>query len=212
MEQSSVATTGPQHSGNSSTGRPAAAPAAPTSAGKTCLSPSEIPSRSAKQQYAFTAELRGQIVGAYCQLTRGKRDTGIKALAQQTGWPRRVFYQEARRMRNALCQWAAAGSRAIVATSLNKTAFSGSIDQGYCIEDLARCFGVGPRRVERWMDLGLFGRTRDFGGTGCRRVGQRQVARFIRRHGREYDICRVDQVWFAAIVFGADQSAGLRRA
>jgi hypothetical protein len=71
----------------------------------------------------------------------------------------------------------------------------------YTVSDLGECFGVRQARVESWMRRGLLGKAQVSGAD--LRYAAASVAQFIRRHAREYDLCRLNQTWFKAIVFGA---------
>ena len=64
---------------------------------------------------------------------------------------------------------------------------------------LAACFGVRPYKLAQWVRDGLL---KSLDG----RFSEVAVARFIREHPQEYDLARVDQAWFKAMVF-----AGLLR-
>jgi hypothetical protein len=81
--------------------------------------------------------------------------------------------------------------------------FSNRIRQVYSIADLAQALGVHHRRVESWADRGLLGKAHDLGRyTGNARFTEANVVLFIREHPREYDLGRVDKIWFTAMVFG----------
>jgi len=73
----------------------------------------------------------------------------------------------------------------------------------YSIGDLAQGLGVHHRHVEGWAKRGLLGRVRGGGADGRNaRFTEANVVRFIREHPLEYDLGRVDKVWFKAMVFG----------
>jgi len=71
--------------------------------------------------------------------------------------------------------------------------------EGYNVQDLRTVFGVGHDRVARWMERGLLGPVHR---NGSCRVAERNVMKFLRQHTHEYDLRRVDQVWYKAMVFG----------
>ena len=65
----------------------------------------------------------------------------------------------------------------------------------YAVVDLAVVFGEHRSRIEGWVRRGLLGLPKE-------RVNGRDVHLFLRKHAREYDLRRVDQVWYKAMLFG----------
>jgi hypothetical protein len=62
-------------------------------------------------------------------------------------------------------------------------------------------FGVSGERVKRWLGRGLLGKAHC--GVGHEvRFTEENIARFIRLYPGEYDLSRVDQAWYKALVFG----------
>lgn len=78
------------------------------------------------------------------------------------------------------------------------------MEQGYEIPDLAAALGAHPATIARWLARGLFG-VEHKGQAG--RVKEAAVIRFLRSHASEYDLRRVDQCWFKAMIFGAMKGA-----
>lgn len=77
------------------------------------------------------------------------------------------------------------------------------VSQGYNIADLCECFGLHQARIERWARRGLLGKPERHGDdSGDLRFTTSQVVRFARRHPHEYDLCRVNEAWFKALVLG----------
>ncbi|MDE2097835.1 MAG: hypothetical protein KGL39_11350 [Patescibacteria group bacterium] len=172
--------------------------------------------------YRFTAELRDALREAYC-LAKPDRAAAIAKLQKRTGWPRHAFHLEAGRMgiqshhppvwspeeENYLAE-------AIGTVSLNRMSltlkrspeaikvraarlhFSRRVKQGYNLADLCTLFGETHHRVKRWMDRGLLGKVHEVSGL---RVTEENVLRFIRDHHAEYNLRRVDQYLFKAMVF-----------
>src|ERR1035441_1276512 len=66
---------------------------------------------------------------------------------------------------------------------------------GFDANSLAACFGVRPGKLTQWVRDGLL-KPLDGG-----RFSEVAIARFIREHPQEYDLARVDQTWFKAMVF-----------
>lgn len=154
---------------------------------------------------------------------------GIARLARDTGWPRWVLRHEAMRLGITTWQgsrpWTAEEDAALreragvvsvyaIAQRLGRShlavqrrargmALSLRVVEGYAIQDLADVLGAHHTTVRRWMDGGLFGPVHAVGG--AKRVHEANVRRFLRRHAGVYDLRRVDQVWFKAVLF-ADES------
>ena len=183
-------------------------------------------------KYHFTDALRAQLRAAYA-LPKLDRFRAVAHLAAQTGWPRGAFKREANRMglktwrRRAWCTGeddylrAHAGLEDVVLISKKYLRTHSSIErrmsvlglsrlprEGYNLRDLAAVFGARYHRVKCWMDRGLLGKPQWV----CRewRIDERALIRFLRHHPHEYDLRRVDQIWFKAMLFGALASMGGR--
>jgi transposase-like protein len=180
----------------------------------------------ARTFYRFTPELRARLAEAYASPRRQELTKALDRLVRETGWPRFAFTQAAERqglVTVTLRRWTRAedehleehaGSVSLVGLArqlkrsersvdsrLQRLQLSRARSEGYHIRDLAECFGVTPQRVQRWFDRGLFGKVHALGGVNGKRVTEANVEAFIRRHHGEYDMRRVDQVWFKAMVF-----------
>jgi hypothetical protein len=78
------------------------------------------------------------------------------------------------------------------------------LSEGYNISDLCECFGLSHTRIESWVRRGLLGKAHGHGGHGGNiRLTESNVVRFIRRYPHEYDLGRVDEIWFKSVVFGS---------
>lgn len=168
---------------------------------------------------ALTDDLRAAYQGNNPHLSRA-----LDKLVARTKWPRWVFRREAirlgiqgtreRRWTAAedayLTEGAGVTSVAEMARHLGRTVRSAQqraqkmelstrCQEGYTVADLAAALGVRRSRVQGWVARGLFGRVRAWAGT---RVDERTVERFIRQYPHEYDLRRVDETWFKAVVFG----------
>ena len=68
---------------------------------------------------------------------------------------------------------------------------------------------VRPDKLDQWVRDGLLKPASDG------RLSEVAVARFIRKYPQEYDLARVDQAWFKAMVFAGllrgKRRQGLRR-
>ena len=71
---------------------------------------------------------------------------------------------------------------------------------GFDANSLAACFGVRPDRLDRWVRDGLLKPASDG------RFSEVAIARFIREYPQEYDLARVDQMWFKAMVFAVGRT------
>jgi hypothetical protein len=93
-------------------------------------------------------------------------------------------------------------SLAAVTVRANRLHLSARLADGYNISTLCEVFGTDHRRVGSWIRRGLFGKPHGHGGRGGEIwLAESDVIRFIRKHPSEYDLGRVDQVWFKAMVF-----------
>lgn len=91
-----------------------------------------------------------------------------------------------------------------VRVKAEKMNLSVRVVEGYNISDLSEVFGVHHGRVESWARRGLLGKAHGHGGHGGNiRFTESRVVRFIRQYPREYDLSRVDQTWFKAMMFGS---------
>jgi len=82
------------------------------------------------------------------------------------------------------------------------------LSEGYTLSDLAAVFGVSAGRVKRWAERGLLGRAHPHGSAV--RFTESNVIRFVRNYPREYSLARIDQTWFAGIMFGSLAGYGER--
>jgi hypothetical protein len=159
-------------------------------------------------------------VGGKAELT-----AGLDQLQRRTGWPRSALKLEAKRLgitssdhRRGWTREEVEYLREEIGTSTptkiarrlgrsvesviakaERMRLSRRAQDGYNVADLALAFGVHHRVVQRWMDRGLLGRVMRNCG---KRVAEDGVMRFLTRHIHEYDLRRVDQVWFKSMVFG----------
>lgn len=181
--------------------------------------------RDRPRKYHWTEVLRGRVREAYRAQSRAQLTARLDALVHTTGWPRHAFTGEAERMglTTGARRWTVQEDECLrerlgtvsvrtIARGLRRSAaavesraqhlgLSRRWREGYNIDDLAGCFGVDPHKVARWFARGLFGKVHATGGANGRRVAEANVIRFIRRHHSEYDLRRVDQTWFTAMVF-----------
>jgi hypothetical protein len=175
----------------------------------------------ARRRYVWTEALIEELRGAY-RLRKLPRARAIDVMAKRTGWPRKVFTQAAVRMgittwrrkvwaaeEDALLrEWVGTVGWATIARRLRRS--KGSVQarsdylgmsrrpvDGYTALMLQKFFGVNYSLIRRWIDRGLFGAVRDG------RVSEAQVLRFVRRYPQDYDLRRVDQTAYKALLFGA---------
>jgi hypothetical protein len=174
------------------------------------------------RKYKFTPELTDELRRAYCG-NKHQLTAALDRLVMRTGWPRHAHKQEAIRLgitsgeRRAwtpaeiayieenlgvisvkgMARHLGRTSQALTAKA-EKLHLSRRVREGYNIADLQQVFGVSAEKVRRWMERGLFGPQKDWGG---RRVSEDAVMTFIRQHHAEYDLRRVDQAWYKAMAF-----------
>ncbi len=177
----------------------------------------------ASRKYRFTPELIDELRIAYAGNKR-QITVALDRMQRRTGWPRHAFKLEAQRRgwtRDERRPWTAAEIALLrevlgtmptkriaarlrrpvqsVEAKAEKLRLSRRITEGYTITDLAAVFGEHHHKVRRWIDRKLLGRPMVSGNEV--RVAEHAVVRFIREHAREYDLRRVDQDWFKAMVF-----------
>ncbi len=69
----------------------------------------------------------------------------------------------------------------------------------YNVADLGQLLGQDARRVRRLIKRGLFGKRVAAGAP----IRESRVRRFLLTHDAAYDLCRVDQGWLKAMLFGS---------
>lgn len=80
-------------------------------------------------------------------------------------------------------------------------------DEGYTARTLAQALGVDDHKIARWVELGILKASRR-NSQRCRDmylIPDQEVKRFICSYPTEFDLKRVDQIWFI------DLLAGVRR-
>lgn len=89
-----------------------------------------------------------------------------------------------------------------VANHARRLELSVRISDGYSMRMLCEVFGTYHGRVEGWMRRGLLGKAQHGGPGGMIWFPAANVIRFVRKYPSEYDLGRVDKVWFTSVVFG----------
>jgi len=187
-----------------------------------------------RRKYFWTPELNAVLIEAYQAPSKRVLSQRLSKLVLQTGWPRPAIRYQAsllgitttdhRREWTAeeddyLAERIGEVSASAIADHLKRSVpsvesraerlqMSRRRSGGYCASDLQRCFGVSYSRADSWLRRGLLGKVHQFGGVNGNRVTEENVMRFIRNYPREYDLRRVDQVWFVAMVFGRAADEG----
>jgi hypothetical protein len=175
-------------------------------------------------QYVWTKEIDAELRLAYAG-GRGAVSAAFDRLAKRTGWRRAAFSARAVKIGAATTgqyrKWTAAEDAYIreragtvsvraIAAKLGRTrlATAGRMErlkvsrrpsEGYCVSDLMGAMGVSYSFIVSKLKRGLFGKVHRNGGL---RASEENVVRFLREHWREYDLRRVDQDWYKAMVFG----------
>jgi len=178
----------------------------------------------ARRRYVWTEALRTELRAAY-RLGKLERARRLDELARRTGFGRGAFTAEA--MRLGITQWkrvvwakeedalleelvgeltfktiAKKLGRSIssVAARADYLDLSRRAAWGYTLSMAAKLLGVGHRTVERWADKGHLGKVHQT-NSGIR-ITEQNLARFLRMYPHEYDLRKVDQVWFKSMMFG----------
>lgn len=126
----------------------------------------------------------------------------LNRLAARAKWPRAVITGEAHRIgithRNARTRKQRPRRLEAKASLL--------AGDGYTSSDLAEVMGVTRSKAEGWMRRGLMGRIRQVDG---HRIPEKVVVTFLKRYTSEYDLKRVNQLWFTKVVFsGLNEKEG----
>lgn len=159
---------------------------------------------------------------------RRQISANLKRLSQKCGWPVPCLTYEARirgwrllperhpwtdEDETRLRQYAGSASAQTIARRLRRSIssvanhahrleLSMQIADGYSIRTLSEVFGVHHGRVEGWVKRGLLGKAQHGGRGGMTWFPAANVVRFLRKCPSEYDLGRVDQVWFKSMMFG----------
>jgi len=176
------------------------------------------------RKYFVNEEMAARVRAAY-QGGRAKLTVCLNALEVETGFPRQVFEdlaavrgwspwirrrlwtpEETRALRDyigimgvrRIARRLKRSERAI-SVRIQQLGLSQRVTTGYTLLDLQRVFAATYPRVRGWYDRRLLGRAEQ-DGVGIR-IPEANVVRFIRQHPHEYNLARVDQVWFKSVVF-----------
>lgn len=177
------------------------------------------------RRYVFTEELRDDLrdayAGGYQHLT-----AGLDRLVRRTGWPRFAFIREARRLEigSVGTRWAwtpeedaylaehagvqpmdeiakalGRSRRSVWMRSQRRLRTSMRVSEGYTVQDLAEAMSISWKGMHALFERGYFGRVKNIQG---HRVSEKAVVKFLVEHPDKYDLRRVDQGWFKAVLFG----------
>jgi hypothetical protein len=116
-----------------------------------------------------------------------------------------VAYLEANLSRQSLAVLARKLGRSITAVALKaKRLGIRKKDEGYTARSLAQAFGVDDHKVVHWVELGLLKASRRNSGKprDMYFVSDREVKRFVTTYPTEFDLRRVEQVWFIDLLAG----------
>lgn len=105
------------------------------------------------------------------------------------------------------CHWIAQKLRrsmTSVALHAKRKRLSRRLRDGYTLRELTLCFGVDHKVISRWIDEGKLARRErpylDRQGVLC--VTDVDLIEFISKHPMEFELCRVDQLWFMDLISG----------
>lgn len=181
---------------------------------------------NSRKRFFWTKEFDARLRDSYTRAsTREDLTASLDALQRLTGFPRFVILARAADLGLSFVRrrpWSDeeihfvksnAGRLSVraIAARLSRTYYSvkaaiksmeldGRVTHGYSVDELVRTFGVGKTTVDRWISKGWI--TRNEG-----RVTETSVLRFLRLRPHEYQLRRVDEVWFKELVFAQRHSA-----
>lgn len=175
---------------------------------------------NSRKRFFWTKELDTRLRDSYTRaLTRGDLSASLNALQRLTGFPRFVILARGAELglsfvrrrpwsdeelhflksnagRLSMKALAARLSRSYysVKAAIRSMELDGRVTDGYSVDELMRTFGVGKATVHRWIIKGWI--TRNEG-----RITETSVLRFLRFRPHEYQLRRVDEIWFKELVF-----------
>lgn len=151
-----------------------------------------------------------------CRLSKslGVPGWAIKRRAQALGLARtkekpwsekETAYLESNLHRLSLAVLARKTGRSVTAVAIKaKRLGIRKIDEGYSVRSLAQAFGVDDHKIIDWINLGIL--------TASRRnserprdiyfISDRAIKRFVSAYPTEFDLKKVDQLWFIDLLAG----------
>jgi hypothetical protein len=131
---------------------------------------------------------------------------GVARTGERKPWSEReIAYLEANLSRLSLAVLAKKLERSLTAVALKaKRLGIKKSDEGYTARSLAQAFGVDDHKVVRWVRLGLLKASRRNSGRprDMYLITDNEVRRFVCTYPTEFDLRRVDQVWFIDLLGG----------
>lgn len=181
---------------------------------------------NSRKRFFWTKELDARLRDSYTRAsTREDLTASLDALQRLTGFPRFVILARAAELgfsfvrrrpwsteelqflksntgRISVKALAAGLSRTYcsVKAAIRSMKLDGRVTEGYSVDELVRSFGVGKATIDRWIAKGWI--TRNEG-----RITETSVLRFLHMRPHEYQLRRIDEVWFKELVFAQRQSA-----
>jgi hypothetical protein len=187
------------------------------------VTPARAPRSTPPRKYQFTPQLLNDLRLAYCG-NKHKLSASLDRLVLRTGWPKHAFKTEATRQgwSAAYRPWTPddsafvrehAGAMRVkdIASHLGRSyeSVTARVEaillvrqtrHGYAPSHLQTLFGAGADKVRHWIEKGLLGASRSYSPEA--RVYETDVLRFIFDCYQQYDLARVHQEWFKALIFG----------
>jgi len=93
-----------------------------------------------------------------------------------------------------------------VVTKLKRMSTSRRVRSGYTMRELEMCLGEDHHKIARWIAAGwlrdnLQGtRRHDGNGKDIHRIREEDILTFVRNHPQEFNLGKVDQMWFLDLV------------
>jgi hypothetical protein len=131
------------------------------------------------------------------------QNLGVARTKEKPWSEKETAYLEANLHRQSLAVLAKRLRRSITAVALKAKRLSiRKKDEGYTARSLAQAFGVDDHKVIRWIEMGLLQASRRNSGRprDMYFISDRAVKQFVTTYPTQFDLRRVEQVWFIDIL------------
>jgi hypothetical protein len=153
-----------------------------------------------------TIDLLSRRLGLPRWVIRRRAQTLGLARTKEKPWSEKeVAYLEANLHTLSLAVMAKRLRRSITAVSLKaKRLGIKKSDEGYTARSLAQAFGVDDHKVVRWVELGVLkaSRRNSQRPNDMYFISDQEVKRFVCTYPTEFDLRKVEQVWFIDLLAG----------
>ena len=153
-----------------------------------------------------TIELLSQKLGFPRWTIKRRAQTLGLARTKEKPWSEtEAAYLEANLHRLSLAVMAKRLGRSVTAVSLKAKRLSiKKSDEGYTARSLALAFGVDDHKVVHWVELGVLkaSRRNSERPNDMYLISDREVQRFVCTYPTEFDLRKIEQVWFIELLAG----------